>query len=375
MQMFQLAQKYLILIFLFAFLPLKMFASFNSNPNDSIKYILETKLHYGFIISHHKSMAHLTAGHFPAFEINIGKQTNGEKEWQGLYKYPVMGVSFWYANLAYPKVLGSAYAVYPYLNFHIYQERSFSLNYRFGTGIGYLSKKFDHLDNYKNIAIGSHINITINMFYELKWLILKKIFISGSIGLTHFSNGSLKTPNLGINIPTISLGLAYKFHSNEKVCKILDTNLNKKNKIEIQSFLSGGMKEIYPEDGKEYGAYSFSTCFIKPLSMKRKIDTGFDLFLEFSNLKSLERNGVDVKHSYEAIRPGLHFGYQLQFSKLSFVTQVGVYLYAKDNSDGPVYSRFALRYKLNKKILLNLALKTHFAKADFIEYGIGYALK
>ena len=155
-----------------------------------------------------------------------------------------------------------------------------------------------------------------------------------------------------------------------------DSVLNKnKRKIEIQSFLSGGIKQIYPAYGDTYGAFSFSTSFIKPISLKRKINAGFDLFLEYSNIRSLKRKEIEVKHSYEIIRPGLHIGHQFEFSRLSFVTQVGLYLYAKDKSDGPVYSRIALRYKCNKKILLNLALKTHYVKADFVEWGIGYVFK
>ena len=203
----------------------------------------------------------------------------------------------------------------------------------------------------------------------------KKIFISGGIGLTHFSNGSLKTPNLGINIPTVNFGLAYKFSSSEKLLKSIDTTHNKKYKTEIQSFLSGGMKQINPPDGKEYGAFSLSTSFMEPLNLKRKIGLGFDLFWEYSNIKILENNDVEVKHDYEIIKPGIHIAYQLDFSKLSFVTQFGVYLYAKEKSDGSIYSRFALRYKLNNKFLLNLALKTHLTKADFIELGLGYSIK
>lgn len=75
------------------------------------------------------------------------------------------------------------------------------------------------------------------------------------------------------------------------------------------------------------------------------------------------------------MRPGFHVGHQLEFGHLSFINQMGVYLYAKDKSDGPVYLRTALRYKLSNKAIVNLALKTHWAKADFVEFGLGYKLK
>ncbi|MGD0711780.1 MAG: hypothetical protein ABR968_11460, partial [Bacteroidales bacterium] len=101
----------LILLFISAILS-KNYAStyFHKNDSlrfasdDSIKYFIETKLHYGFIIAHHKSMEGIVAGHFPAFELNVDKQTHGENSWQPLYKYPVIGLSFWYAELANPGV-------------------------------------------------------------------------------------------------------------------------------------------------------------------------------------------------------------------------------------------------------------------------------
>jgi hypothetical protein len=344
--------------------------------DDSIKYFIETKLHYGFVIAHHKSMAGLTTGHFPAFEIDVGKQTHGEKSWQPLYKYPAIGLTFWYCNLANSNVLGDVYAVYPYLNFHLYQDNCFQFNFRFGTGLGYLTKRFDRLDNYKNIAIGSHLNAAINLFYEFKWIVLKRLFLSGSIGLSHFSNGVVKTPDLGINIPTVSLGAAYILHNNSCIIPRLDTGSHKMiQKLNIQLFVSGGIKQTYPADGNTYGSYSLSACFLKPLSKKREIGVGLDFFWEFSNISWLEANGINVKHNYEVIRPAVHIGHQFDFSKLSIVTQLGYYIYAMDKSDGPIYTRFALRYFISNKIILNLALLTNFARADFIEWGVGYSLK
>ncbi|NTW31600.1 MAG: hypothetical protein HGB12_03085 [Bacteroidetes bacterium] len=85
-------------------------------------------------------------------------------------------------------------------------------------------------------------------------------------------------------------------------------------------------------------------------------------------------NEIKIDHTYQAIRLGFFFGHQFDFSKLSFVTQLGYYGYAKDKSDGLIYSRIGLRYKLNQKVLLNLSLKTHYFKADFLECGIGYLI-
>lgn len=358
------------------FFPFMVSGSHTNNPGDSAKYITGIKIHYGFVMSHHKNIRHLTTGHFPAFEICFAKQTRGEKPWHQLYKYPLTGISFWCADFANPKMLGSAAAVFPYMNFPLAGKNRTSLNFRFGAGLGYLSKKFDRIDNYKNIAIGSHLNVCVNMGYELRWKPFKNIVFSGALGITHFSNGAFKTPNLGINIPALNFGIAYSpaFAAPRNLIIKEPLPLAIK-KPEIQAILSGGMKELYPAYGDKYGAFSFSANYLMPFGQKRKTGPGIDFFWEFSNIRTLKRKDIAVNHDYEVIRPGIHIGHQLEFSHLYFITEAGYYLYAKDKSDGMLYSRLALRYRLNSSLLLNLSLKTHFAKADFVEWGIGYVIQ
>ena len=52
-------------------------------------------------------------------------------------------------------------------------------------------------------------------------------------------------------------------------------------KLQIQTFLSGGMKEIYPADVINMPAIRSQICLLKPLSLKRKIGVGLDFFWNF----------------------------------------------------------------------------------------------
>lgn len=332
-------------------------------------------MHYGFIMPHHKNMQHLTAGHFTACEINFNIQTHGEKKWHSLYKYPVIGGAVWYADLANPDVLGKAVAVYPYMNFHLYSGRCFYLNYRFGLGLGYITKPFDNADNYKNIAIGSRLNATINMFYELKWWVGKKISLASGIGLTHFSNGSFKTPNLGINIPTVFAGIAYHLSYTENI--IADTSWKemKEKKSTLRLMGAGGMKQIYPANGDTYGVFMISLNYAKAKSYKRELVAGLDVFLDYSDKRSVKRKGISLNSDLGILKPGVYAGHNFVFSKLHLLIHMGCYLYAKDKSDGMIYSRFGLEYDFNKSFFAHLALKTHFAKADFVEWGFGYTFR
>ncbi|MFH0865168.1 MAG: acyloxyacyl hydrolase [Bacteroidota bacterium] len=317
-------------------------------------------------------MQHLNTGHFSAYEINFNMQTHGEKKWHALYKYPVIGGAVWYADLANPDMLGKAVAVYPYMNFHLYHSKCFYLNYRFGLGLGYISKPFDYIDNYKNIAIGSRLNAAINMFYELKWFVAKKISLTSGIGLTHFSNGSFKTPNLGINIPTVFAGIAYYLPYSENIIADTSWKQMKGKKSSLRLLLAGGMKQIYPAEGDTYGVFMISLNYTKALSYKREFAVGMDVFLDYSDKRSIKRKDIPLNSDFGILKPGVYAGHNFIFSRLHLLMHFGYYLYAKDKSDGMIYSRFGLEYDFSRTCFARLALKTHFGKADFVEWGIGY---
>ena len=171
--------------------------------------LVEAKLHYGFFYAHHLELE-IFNSHFPAFELNLQKQTYGKHKSERSYDYPLVGFSFFYSGLGGFDAIGSSFALYPFINFPLWRKNDFFLGFRFGLGVGYLTKKFDRIDNYKNLAIGSNLNAAVNIMFDLRYRLSNRFILSGGISLQHFSNGSLKLPNYGLNIPLINLGLVYR---------------------------------------------------------------------------------------------------------------------------------------------------------------------
>jgi hypothetical protein len=128
--------------------------------------LLEGRVNYGFLINHHLEMQ-IFNSHFPSFEINLGKETFGERRWQRMYSYPFVGAGYWYSHLGNSPYLGSAHALFPYVNYPLVRDIKHELNFRFGLGLAYLTKRFDRIDNYKYLAIGSHVNAAVNL--PLDW--------------------------------------------------------------------------------------------------------------------------------------------------------------------------------------------------------------
>lgn len=340
--------------------------------------LLEGRVNYGFLINHHLEMQIYNA-HFPAFEINLGKETWGKQRWEAAYGYPIIGVAYWYSTLGNSEFLGRSNAVFPYINYPIVRDLKHELNFRLGLGLGYLTKCFDPVTNYKYLAIGSHVNAAINLMAEYRWRMSPRMQVAAGISMMHFSNGSTKTPNYGINTPSVNLALAYRL-SNENAYQ------NRKLIPELYKFEFDGKKSVvlnlakaigYKDMGEEYGrtfmVYSFFGDVLTPLSFKSSAGIGFDFARDQSDPYFASLDKIKIKHKIELYRTGVSLAYQLKMSKLSYMFNAGLYVTGK-MAPSFGYFKFGLQYLVFKNIFATITFRSHLARADFIGLGVGYKL-
>lgn len=345
------------------------FKLFSQEPGKQ-SYILGFNAHYGFIASNHGSVDYLVQGHIPGFEINLATLSNGRKQWQQVYHYPEIGITFFHADLGNPSQLGYANAVYPYINFPLGDKNSFHLNVKAGVGMAYINKKFDRLNNYKNNVIGTHYNCIINLRLNSCIPISERSCIDMGIGLTHFSNGSYQMPNLGINIPSLNLGYAYRIGKKEEK-HIRDSIPPVKKLLEYFIVVAQGLAEIEPPGGSKYTAYTLSGNVRKTLNYKSRIGIGMDIFYNNANAEYMFRQNIPVS-KLQNTQCGIKLFYELTISKLSLPVEMGIYAFSKYLSDGFFYHRIGIRYQVSEHLIANFTLKTYWAKADHLEWGLGY---
>jgi len=339
----------------------------------------EFKMEYGFLMSHHLELD-IFQKHFPAFEFTIQKATWGKHLWETMYGYPLIGVSVWYSPLGGFKEIGSAIAVYPFINFPLFHGEKQSFNFRLGVGLGYLTNHFHPVDNYKNFAIGSHFNIAGSLYFEYRRQITKMLTISAGVGLTHFSNGSIKTPNYGLNYITGTVSISSYLsepnpHLKEKALpKLQPFEFDGRKKLDFDISLSGGVKNMMQEFGRNFGVIAIYSNLLKRVTFKSKFGGGFDLTYDASDKFLLEWKNDTAKNVFQIIKPGVSFAYQLVFAKISFVFNFGIYLAGKEMSEGMMYQRLTLKYQFMDNFFAHIALNTNFGKADYIGFGIGYQM-
>ena len=375
-----------ILLMTFANLRNASAQSYNILTNNN--YQIEARVHYGMLYPHHLELERYRS-HFPSFELSVLRNTFGKNRWEFLYNSPLLGVTFFYSGLGGNSApfdeLGHVFALYPYINFPLNNDKDSQLTFKLGVGLAYLTKKYHNTDNYHNYAIGSHVNAAANLSFEYRQHITKRLSAVASLGLTHFSNGSTKTPNFGINIVSAALGFSFFLKEpNPQLVNRLKPELylfefDYRKYFYIDVALSGGYKDMTTEFGGHsfFAVINFAGNILYPINEKGRAGISFELVQDFSDKAYLISRG-DWTPKYpnlDILRPGLGMTYEMVMDRMSFVFNIGWQLAGADQHEGSFYQKLSVRYDFYENWFATFGLTTHYAKADFLGLGIGHRFK
>jgi hypothetical protein len=310
----------------------------------------------------------LLKAHVPAFELDYVNKNDGTHTWQQAFHAPETGFTFFYAWLGNPTELGNMMGVYPFINFHLQRSYKETLYLKVGMGLGYMPVIYDRITNHKNDVIGSHLNAMINLRLNSHIYLSDKLRLEIGLGVTHCSDGNFQTPNLGLNLLTVNTGLSYCIKSYKCLAPHYADTSHKK--LENNIFLAGGLSEREPPGQAKYGALTLDYTAYYVINSKNKIGLGVNVFNNNTNIARLADDSIYINW-LQNIQLGFAVCYELNIGKLTLPVEMGVYAYSfyKQSS---IFNRFGLRYYVNKHIIINLTLLTHFASADYIEWGAGY---
>ena len=337
----------------------------------------EVSGHYGFIWAHTRAIDHLAQKHFPLFQLSAWQPLTGQRPWHHLYAFPDVGLGFWGGSLGYPDVLGQAYALTTQLRIPLLSGASTRLFIQHGVGLGYVTRPFDRLNNFRSNAIGSHLNIAFQTGVKLNVHAGRHASVSLGIGLAHFSNGAFKKPNRGLNIPTASLSLALpeKRTPDHRKPDPVPLLPGWRNKTFVSFYMGGGVNRYDHRDQTRYRALFISSTITYMISPKHRIGIGGDIFHNQADRLYVDALTMELMQADQVMKGGLHLAYKQLFGELDLVFQTGYYLFHGQKEHGMIYNRLGFRYPVRDQVLLGLSLKTHTFTAEYLEVGIGYRLK
>ena len=361
------------MIFILAFVSLSYRSAFAQNKPVWYSYGQSINFNYkaGFLIAHRESMAHLPMSHFHGFELSYNFHSTGQRGWEQANNNPqfgLLGVAFFNANQA---VLGNAFGLAGRVTLPRKKwgkQSKWSWNNDLALGLAYLEKKFDLLTNPKNIAIGSHLNALIVLGTYLQFKNPQFAFKAG-IDFTHFSNAGTIKPNLGLNIPALRFGFSWmtkQFDENTETATYL------RNDLELITTGIISFKNNYDFETWVYPVAGISAHLSRAQAKKFRYTYGLDFSFSEANRKFV--SSPQNQSILRTLQIGLYNGWELEINKLVFSIGMGLYAYNPNNPHGWFYHRIGGRYQFSKKWYFHGYVRSHWAKADYFESGIGYKI-
>lgn len=338
-------------------------------------YTLELNYFYGNIARHTRDIAPLITGHPRGFVASYNRKTYGFNEWERRYNYPDWGFSFIYQDLDNESI-GDVFGLYSHYSFYFLKRSAYL---KVGQGIGYATNPFDIIDNKKNTAFGSHLLSATFLQLNYQKTLFKNISVQAGLTVTHYSNGNVRAPNNSANSITANVGVVYT----PKNQTIPDFIPNEKTKytepLRFNFVLRGGINQSDRLGLGQHPFYIASAFVDKRVSKISTLQLGVEAFFaEFLReqiaFEAIALPGLGTRGDEDWKRVGVFIGHELRFGRIALVTQLGYYVYYPYDFEGRVYARVGLKRYFGKNFFGVVTVKAHGAKAEAVEFGIGYRL-
>ncbi|QSS96168.1 acyloxyacyl hydrolase [Psychroflexus sp. ALD_RP9] len=366
--------KYLFIVF---------FVTYTYTFCQTKEVLIGLKQNYAELLIHKNEVSHLANYRIKGVSATLETNTTGEKAWHSYFNFPNYGLILNYQDMGSP-ALGEVYSLSAFYKFFFLKRQ---MHVTTGLGFGFTNNRFDAIKNPKNIAYGS--SMLANVLFELNYRLIpdfnKRINFDFGLFFQHFSNAKIKSPNSGTNHYGLQFGVSYNLNnssvktnrSNRKSTTAFEPDVDKT--LQFHFLIASGLNDLEILNTKPYPFFTFTALTEKKLSFVNSIQLGADLFLSYAAkeynqfmVSAYPEEGISRYEDWK--RVGLFAGHKFHLGELKLVSQLGYYIYYPIEYLDRVYTRIGLQYTMSKHIYASILLKSHYAKAESLELGIGFKL-
>jgi len=331
-------------------------------------------------------LADLLADGFWAVEVRVGFQTTGKEIWQQYNHYPKYGLGIHYADQIKWKgdtTLGNPFSLFAFYNAPWARFGRFTLNSSMSVGLSYMSLIYDPDTNPYNDIVASHFNLYFDFNLNLGVELGERIDLTAGYGVTHYSNGNIHEPQVGLNNWGWNLGMSYLFDGKEKPFKraeyIHTEPPDFKSYEEVQLMLAAGIVEWQPKtlrEGLYYFTSSFTADYAYRYSPRSAVTLGADLFYDGSLEQAIKGISPEDVTTWQKSYMGGHLGYQFTVDKLTLVFNLGTYFLMHSYDRKFFFARAGGRIRLTDHLSAHICIKSRNGiRSDWIEWGLAYSFK
>ena len=348
-----------------------LFISYTSQSQQSFfkTSSFAVQAHYGSFITIQPKAEYLRDSYSYFGEISF--QRNSKRVWSLDSQYVQWGAGVFFGNTGSKQYVGNMKGAFSFINLSLFKKNNFESKLRMGGGFGWIDKPYDKDINHKNVLLGTALNAYLNFIWQNEFKILPKAYINLGLSFSHLSNGSSTLPNLGLNIPAVSIGLRYAYNDLAVTPHIVKESFVKKRSFAL--YASMGIKQHPWIGSKRYAVDILSGEIAKIISPKHQYGGGVILFYD-SSLAVNPQTITSDKRKGNNFQAGVFAAYEYSIGRISLPLQLGGYVFNHDVYS-VIFQQFGMRYHFSKRFSVQVLLKSNGGKADVIHTGIGYKFK
>lgn len=323
---------------------------------------------FGFVWAHRGGLHHLVTAHLVKTQLDVMPKWMQLQAVSEAYPNSLTGISVGWLDYRNP-TLGYMVPVTGFFENRFGGPKIY-FNYRIAAGFSIGNRKFILENNVANSAISSNVNMAAQATLALNYKFTSEWQAKTGLSLQHYSNGSIRQPNMGLNLPTAILSITYlpEWKKPEQPKPIPSTK-----KWMIQSGAGLGFKRMAYQPQTLYSLWFFHGWLGYRQGQKSTWWFGIDA-VRNSSLVQHKINFKEYANRNSIWQTAMVAGHEWHVGKASLLTQLG---YTLTNAfplvEERLFQRYGVRFKVYKSYQAGLLLKAYRGRADSFEWHMAYS--
>lgn len=357
------------ILMIFSFFGYSCFSQLENESHEINPSFIGLSFDYGYILQHTSSLRDIGDTYPYALSIEWGKTLLNQNAWEFCNCFPKLGVEASYLNFGENDVLGQGFMLLGFAEPYFNVQKKTNVFFRLGLGGTYLNRPFDLISNPTNETYSTHLSFVVMVGAGINYRMDALWNLRVMAKYNHTSNGGIRTPNKGINFPTLSLGIiknlsAFEYPDFQKVEK--REAPQEKQRLNLVHFSGWSNANVGTKD--KFYVFGFMGHYSQWIGKRSALSIGSELILDYSR-RELIADAGKTKHFIQA---GALLGHEFWLGKVTFGQYLGIYYVNDYRITDDIYQRYTLNYQFSKHVFTGIGVKAHRHVADFFDVRLGY---
>ena len=320
----------------------------------------------GYVLPHRSLMQHLITDHSKHISVAYGKNMiGGWTEGRNAKGMHWQGIEMGWTNLG-GEALGSIVSALWITRFPASKRGKGEV----GVGLGWSSRPWDVVDAPSSVAISTRWNAGLHAAWSMLLLEGERHAWIIKARFTHFSNGALSLPNLGVN--NISVGLHHQWRKNNHLPQqtLKNYNADKNKGFRLEMSLRGGARDVGLPGGALHPV--FNLHLLGRHKFKRSNSASWVFAHDLGYNQSLRISGASdgVRRPLDRLQYAALGGVRWDFNRIQVTALKGWVFTNPDLELGSSHLMVTMHYECTSSLSVELGLRSFQFRADYPYLGI-----